>query len=197
MKKILLVTLCSHLLVYNASAQKSASTSNSGFSFDVFGDSRTMQYLPYKEADEQEARKLMVDMFKLVLPEKVAEAIVQKDVKLIYDSSSHELIEIVMPFETSSEVMTLTIDKGWVTSASVEDIKLLPGVHRTMYRVEGGRWVAKEVTSDVRDGKAKFILNTGDLVWWGMQADKPSNNPYWKIFKKDILRRLPAPDEEM
>jgi hypothetical protein len=37
-----------------------------------------------------------------------------------------------MPFASKTEVMTLTVDKGWVTEASVEDVKLLPGVHRTM-----------------------------------------------------------------
>ena len=35
--------------------------------------------------------------------------------------------------------MTLTVDKGWVTEASVEDVKLLPGVHRTMFRLAGRR----------------------------------------------------------
>jgi hypothetical protein len=39
-----------------------------------------------------------------------------------------------MPFDTASEVTTLKFDKGWVTEASVEDVKLLPGVHRTMFR---------------------------------------------------------------
>ena len=40
--------------------------------------------------------------------------------------------------------MTLTVDKGWVTEASVEDVKLLPGVRRTMFRLQGGEWVARE-----------------------------------------------------
>ena len=99
----------------------------SGFSFDVYGDSRSMMYLPYKQDQEAEARQLMVDMFELVLPEKVADAVVQKDVKLIYDPSNKELVQLVMPFMTSSEVTTLTLDKGWVTEASVEDVKLMPG----------------------------------------------------------------------
>jgi hypothetical protein len=138
-----------------------------------------------------------VDMFDLVLPEKVAAGVVQKDVKLIYDPSSHELVQLVMPFETQSEVTTLTLDKGWVTSASVEDVKLLPGVHRTMFRLEGGEWVAREVVRDVRAGGATFILNTGDLVWWGRQGDKPSDNPYWTLVDKQVLQQLPPPDQEM
>ena len=122
---------------------------------------------------------------------------VQKYVKLIYDPSNHELVQMVMPFDTRSEVTTLTLDKGWVTSASVEDVKLLPGVRRTMFRLEGGQWVAREVVRDIKSGKAKFLLNTGDLVWWGKQADKPSDNPYWTLVEKDVLEQLPPPDKEM
>jgi hypothetical protein len=105
-----------------------SSGANSGFSFDVYGDSRSMMYLPYQAKPGRGRRKLMTDMFELVLPEKVAAEVVDKGVKLIYDPSSHELVQLVMPFDTRSEVTTLTLDKGWVTSASVEDVKLLPGV---------------------------------------------------------------------
>src|SRR6201982_4270674 len=95
-------------------------TGDSAFSFAVYGDSRSMMYLPYKSDQREEAIKLMVDMFELVLPEKVAEEIVRRDVKLTYDPSTDELVQIVMPFETKSEVSTLRVDKGWVTEASVE-----------------------------------------------------------------------------
>jgi hypothetical protein len=65
-----------------------------------------------------------------------------------YDSTTKELIQMEMPFFTASEVTTLKIDKGWVTEASVEDVKLLPGVHRTMYRPEGGRYAAALTARD-------------------------------------------------
>lgn len=139
------------------------------FSFAVYGDSRSMMYLPYKADQEPQARQLMVDMFELVLPTHVAEAVVKKDVKLTYDPATNELVQMVMPFDTASEV-TLKVDKGWVTEASVEDKKLLPGVERTMFRLEGGEWVAREVVKDIQRGRAKFIVNTGDLVWWGKQG---------------------------
>jgi hypothetical protein len=151
-----------------------------GFSFAVYGDSRSMMYLPGKSDQKEEATKLMVDMFDLVLPEKVAAEVVKKDVKLIYDPATHELVQVVMPFMTRSEVMTLTVDKGWVTEASVEDVKLLPGVRRRMFRLPGGEWVAREIVKDVQSGRVKFILNTGDMVWWGKQGPTPSENPYWK-----------------
>jgi Calcineurin-like phosphoesterase len=183
--------------IQTAFAQNAKGPADSGFSFDVYGDSRSMMYLPYKQSQEADARKLMVDMFELVMPEKMSEAVVQKDVKLVYDPSTHELVQMVMPFDTRSEVTTLTLDKGWVTSASVEDVKLLPGVRRTMFRLEAGQWVAREVVRDIKTGNASFLVNTGDLVWWGKQGDKPSANPYWALVEKDVLKQLPPADAEM
>jgi len=197
MKRLLLAVFLGQVLMYSAIAQNADSTKNSGFSFDVYGDSRSMMYLPYKAAQEADARKLMVEMFDLVLPEKVSEAVVQRDVKLTYDPSNHELVQVVMPFYTRSEVTTLTLDKGWVTSASVEDVKLLPGVRRTMFRLEGGEWVAREAVRDIKSGHANFLLSTGDLVWWGSQSGKPSDNPYWTLVDKEVLKQLPPPDKEM
>jgi hypothetical protein len=180
-----------------ANAQQAPGHTESGFSFAVYGDSRSMMYLPYKQDQEAEARQLMVDMFELVLPAKVAPEVVQKDVKLIYDPATKELVQMVMPFDTASEVTTLTFDKGWVTEASVEDVKLLPGVRRTMFRLEGGDWVAREVVKDIKSGRAQFLVNTGDLVWWGKQGGKPSDNPYWKLVNEEVLKQLPPPDRKM
>src|SRR5262245_39336506 len=182
-----------------AVAEESPATkqSASGFSFAVYGDSRSMMYLPYMETQKDEATNAMVDMFGLVLPEKVAAGVVKKDVKLIYDPATKELTQVIMPFMTHSEVTYMTLDKGWVTEAAVEDVKLLPGVRRTMFRLHGGEWVARGVVNDVKSGRAKFILNTGDMVWWGKQAGKPSENPYWKLVYEDVLKQLPAPDDQM
>ena len=74
-----------------------------GFSFVVYGDSRSMMYLPYKSEQEAEARELMGDLFELVMPEKVAEEVVQKEVKLIYDPGTHELVQMVMPFMSKAK----------------------------------------------------------------------------------------------
>src|SRR6516162_11934998 len=63
-----------------AVAQQAARGSNRAFSFAVYGDSRSMMYLPYKPDQRDEAIKLMVDIFALVLSEKVAEEVVRRDV---------------------------------------------------------------------------------------------------------------------
>src|SRR5271166_1170637 len=183
------------LLPFNAIAQQ-ARPADGGFSFAVYGDSRSMMYLPYKEDQEAEARQVMAEVFELVLPPERAKELVKKYVKLTYDPGTHELTQMVMPFITMSEITTLTFDKGWVTKASVEDVKLLPGVHRTMFEISGGEWVARELVQNVISGRAKFILSTGDLVWSGAQGSKPSENPYWRLVNDD-LKQLPAADEQM
>jgi hypothetical protein len=71
-----------------AAAQQAKRVGSRAFSFAVYGDSRSMMYLPYKSDQREEAIKLMVDIFALVLPEKVAEEVVRKDVKLTYDPAT-------------------------------------------------------------------------------------------------------------
>src|SRR5215472_9901323 len=93
---------------------KGANSAKSGFSFVIYGDSRPMMYLPLKEG-QPDVNKLFVEMFGLVLPEKVAEELVKKDVRLTFDPVTKELIQVVMPFASKTEVMTMKVDKGWVT----------------------------------------------------------------------------------
>ena len=102
-----------------------------------------------------------------------------------------------MPFMSKTEVMTLKLDGGWVTEASVEDVKLLPGVHRVIFRLEGGTWVAREIVREVRAGRARFVVNSGDVVWWGTQGHSTTDSPYWKRVNDTMLNQLPAPDDEM
>src|SRR6476620_8935588 len=161
--------------VQTATAQASL-PAGAGFSFAAVGDTRPMMYLPLKEG-QPDLNKFFVEMFGLVMPEKVAEAVVARDVKMIFDPATNELIKIVMPFESKTEVMTLTVDKGWVTEASVEDVKLLPGVHRTMFRLQGGEWVTREIVKDVQSGRAEFVVSSGDVVWWGNQGLTATETP--------------------
>jgi hypothetical protein len=74
-----------------ATAQQAPSAAGSAFSFAAYGDSRPMMYLPYK-AGQPELNQLFVEMFGLVMPERVAEAVVKRDVKMIFDPVTKELI---------------------------------------------------------------------------------------------------------
>ena len=101
-----------------------------------------MMYLPSKSDQKEEATKLMVDMFNWCFRRNRGRGR-QEGCQLDDDPATGELVQIVMPFMTRSEVMTVTVDKGWATEASVEDVKLLPGVRRTIFRLIGGGWVAR------------------------------------------------------
>ena len=96
------------MLPGNVHAQKASAPA--AFSFDVYGDSRSMMYLPHRADQEAEARKLMVDIFELAVPPETADAMVQKYVKLTYDPTTKELVQMVMPYMTASEVTTLKFD---------------------------------------------------------------------------------------
>jgi hypothetical protein len=167
-----------------------------GFSFAAYGDSRPMMYLPYKQG-QPELHQLLLDLFGLVLPEKVAEEVVKRDVKLTFDPVTKDLIQIDMPYATKSEHTRLTLSQGWITEASVEDVRLLPGVRRTMFRLEGGTWVAREIVHQVKAGRARFVIDSGDVVFWGHQGRTINESPYWKRLNEIMLSRLPAPDSEM
>jgi predicted phosphohydrolase len=169
-------------------AQAQTTSPTGGFSFAACGDSRPMMYLPYKDGHPDLVR-LFVEMFGLVMPERVAEEVVKRDVKMIFDPATKDLVQVVMPFMTKTEVMTLSVDQGWVTQAVVEDVKLLPGVHREMFQLQGGDWVAREIVQHVQAGRARFVINSGDVVWWG--------SPYWKRVNDTMLKLLPPPDDEM
>ena len=76
-----------------AMAQQAPPAAGSAFSFAVYGDSRPMMYLPYKEG-QPELNQLFVEMFGLVMPEKVAEAVVKRYVKTIFDPVTKELVKV-------------------------------------------------------------------------------------------------------
>ena len=81
-----------------ATAQQAPSAAGSAFSFAVYGDLRPMMYLPDKEG-QPDLTKLFVEMFGLVMPPKLAEEVVKRDVKMFFDPVTKALTKIIMPFE--------------------------------------------------------------------------------------------------
>src|ERR1700739_3360577 len=87
-------------LVANAQAQTTAgqapAATGGGFSFAAVGDTRPMMYLPLKEG-QPDLSKFFVEMFGLVRPGRVAEAVVAKDGKMIFDPLKKDLTREVRP----------------------------------------------------------------------------------------------------
>ena len=70
-----------------ARAQTQTTSAGKGFSFAAYGDWWPTTYLPSKEGNP-DLNQLFVETFGLVMPEKIAAAVVKKDVKLIFDPAS-------------------------------------------------------------------------------------------------------------
>src|SRR5262245_27156408 len=64
----------------------------------VYAESVPMMELPAEEV-QLELNQLFVEMFGLVMTNKIAGAVVKRDVKTIFDPVTKELIKVVMPFE--------------------------------------------------------------------------------------------------
>jgi hypothetical protein len=56
---------------------------------------------------------------------------------------------------------------------------------------------ARKIVKDVNAGRAKFVVNSGDVVWWGNQGRTVDDSPYWKRVNDTMLKLLPPPDDEM
>jgi hypothetical protein len=64
-----------------------------------------------------------------------------------------------------------------------------------IYRNYGGDWVGRSVANEVESGAAKFIVNAGDFVWWGVQGRTIHDSSYLKHMNRLVLSRRPAPDD--
>jgi hypothetical protein len=51
-------------------------------------------------------------------------------------------------------------------------------VRKTIFRLNGGAWVSREAVNQVKSGRAKFIIDSGDVVWWGEQGLTVNDSPY-------------------
>jgi hypothetical protein len=66
-----------------------------------------------------------------------------------------------------------------------------------MFQLQGGDWVAREIVGHVQADRAKFVVNSGDVVWWGNQGLSINDSPYWKRLNGTMLKLLPPADDEM
>jgi hypothetical protein len=78
------------------SAQAQTTAASGGFSFAAYGDSRPMMYLPY-QGDNPDLVRLFVEMFGLVMPERVAEEVVKRDVKMVFDPATRTSLRSLCP----------------------------------------------------------------------------------------------------
>ena len=57
--------------------------------------------------------------------------------------------------------------------------------------------MAREIVKDVQSRRAEFVVNSGDVVWWGNQGLTVTDSPYWKRVNDTMLKQLPPADSKM
>ena len=186
----------SHDAGRNVERQQKSKPAKGGFSFDVYGDSRSMMYLPYKQSEEAEARQLMVDMFELVLPEKVSAAMVKgcqadlRPVKQRVGADRHAVHDRQRGDHTD-------VGQGLGHGGFGRGRETASG--SSPHDVPLGGWRLGCARSSERNQERKRKVSSQhrrpSLV--GQAGNKPSENPYWKLVNEEVLKQLPNPDKEM
>lgn len=156
----------------------------SPFSFVVVGDTRTESYLPGgPEQSEQ---------MKAVLKKRYS----GKPVSLFFDQEGLELTRVEVG--NGEKALTLHYKEGW-PHAIVETEK---GHTRMIMRDTGRKWVFDRIVSTINRGAANsedgalFLVHGGDISLFGHQGKRLEENPYWQLFDKELLSRLPLPPKK-
>ena len=81
-----------------ARAQTQMTSAGKGFSFAAYGDSRPMMYLPVQGGESRISTSCSSKCSGWSCRRRSPQEVVKKDVKMIFDPATKELIQIVMPF---------------------------------------------------------------------------------------------------
>lgn len=160
-----------------------------GFSFVVFGDSRSPGYIPYGKAQEGHIR----DSLKQILLYTSGSSTAVDEIKLDFKKNG-ELKRVILPLGQGI-VQTHYYEKGW------PDLIVRGGT--VVMRSKGREWVFKNVVRALKQGEKNpqkgpsFCLNTGDMVYWGLQGTSLEESPYWQQFYNEFLRHIPPSDPDL
>ncbi|MFA6075587.1 MAG: metallophosphoesterase [Negativicutes bacterium] len=188
-----MVLLLSLTIFANGNAAKS-NGSEPGFSFVVYGDSRTEMYLPYKEDEQNKIYDRSFDLFQLFMADNVAKEMIKDYVKLKFDPVTKDLSE--MRITTPKGTGVFKVNNGWVVETYLESPKN-PELRLTIFRLYAGDWVNNALAEEVNTGNAKFVVNTGDFVWWELQGKTLKDSPYWQRFYELMIKKLSPADKEL
>ena len=155
------------------------------FEFLVVGDTRTEPYL----TGGQEQAEAMSNILK--------ERYHNKPVSLFFDPTQLELTRAEIQERQSK--LILYYKQGWPHMI----VKVSNGKSTVTMRDSGRKWVFDRIVSAVNRGAANpadgalFIVHGGDIPVFGYQGTTLDESPYWQLFDKELLSRLPPPDKNM
>lgn len=157
------------------------------FSFIVIGDTRTEPYLPGGQYQEEIMKTILQKRYN------------KNPVHLFFDQNALELERVEIP-EDGNSTLNLYYNNGWPHSIVRTSHN---GLSRVIMRETGRKWVLDRIVSAIRkgpqtpEGSALFLIHGGDIPLFGHQGMSLDESPYWQLFDKELLSRLPPPDKDL
>jgi hypothetical protein len=155
------------------------------FEFLVVGDTRTEPYLPGGQEQAEAMKNVLKERYH------------NKPVRLFFDPTQLELARAEIHEHDSK--LILYYRQGWPRMI----VKVSNGKSRVIMRDSGRKWVCDRIVAAINRGAtnpaygALFIIHGGDIPIFGYQGTTLDESPYWQLFDKEFLSRLPPPDKNL
>ncbi len=152
------------------------------FTFLVMGDSRTEPFCPGGREQEEQIKKVLYHRYH-VEPSRLEYAA----------DGSLSLAEVVREDGT----YTLYYREGWPRML----IRRQGDQELVLMRDQGRKWVMDRVVAGIDRGlrypdyEPLFCVHGGDFVVNGFQGASLARSPYWQLVQKELISRLPPPDD--
>jgi len=146
------------------------------FAFLADGDTRPDVYLPYNKLTKEELQPI------------VNRAHRNWKHELVYDSNDC-LEKLVLTNKDKTQVLYY-FKHYWPQKIVLYQTGKKPV---QSYAVEGNKWVVDQMIKEMNSGEYDFAINTGDLVFNGLQGNTLKTSPYWQLIRKDFLNNLTDP----
>lgn len=151
-----------------------AKSSDAGFSFYVVGDSRPELYVAGGAAQQAEINKIVQETYG---------PIPDQNLTFTFDPDTQELTKVKIDIPDAGVDRLLTYKNGWPQNY------LSNG--RSIYRAVGREWVFDRIASGINRKDATFVIHDGDIPLNGFLGKSFNDSPYWQLFDKELLSRLP------
>jgi hypothetical protein len=141
------------------------------FAFLVVGDTRTEPYLTGGQEQAEAMKNILKERYH------------NKPVSLFFDPTQLELARAEIQEHDSK--LILYYKQGWPRMI----VKVSNGKSRVIMRDSGRKWVCDRIVAAINRGATNPAF--------GYQGTTLDESPYWQLFDKEFLSRLPPPDKNL
>ena len=183
MKKQISILLTSFLIYLLCTGTLPANAASS-FSFLVIGDTRTEPFLTGGAAQKDKIMQVLKERYRSN----------EKNTELIFDNFGERLLSVKIT--KKKYIQTIKYKNGWPELIAITDRK--NNKKQVIMRSQGRKWVNDQIVTEMQRGSvnlqqgASFIIHGGDIALFGFQGKTFSDNPYYQLFNKELLLRLPV-----